>query len=358
MIAALNRPPGLSAQIDTPVTFVADWDGCGWYRCQLPARVIGAQVRDRLDVVRDPLNPDRIVGCTGLSTRGNLFQRPATAELVEAMYRLQQMGARVVVECDDDTWALDRRHNHAARYWTREACGLLALAIRRADAVTVSTAPLASTVGKWNRNVSVIHNAVDPADFGPRPEPDGLLRVGFAGTATHHADLRLALPALLDAARRPDVQLCFFGYDPLAPWASPYVSERRWLASGGWYQYTGWATDMREHYRNIATLDVAVAPLVDTAFNRAKSAVKFLEHSASGTPMVCSAVRPYQDIVTHGETGFLARTPADFAKYLNVLIRDSTLRERIGQAARKDVHARNTIAHRAAQWRQVLGVES
>jgi len=356
MIAALNRPPGLSAQLDAPVLFAGDFDGCGWYRCLLPARVIGAQVRDRLDVVRDPLDPARIVGCAGLSTRGNLFQRPATAELVEAMYLLQKMGARVVVECDDDTWSLDRRHNHAARYWTREACALLALAIRRADAVTVSTEPLALTVSKWNRNVSVIPNAIDPADFAPRTAEDGLLRVGFAGTATHHADLRLALPALLDAARRPDVQLCFFGYDPLAPWASPYVSERRRLASGGWYQYTGWATDMREHYRNIATLDIAVAPLVDTAFNRAKSAVKFLEHSASGTPMVCSAVRPYQDTVQHGETGFLAKTPADFGKYLNVLIRDSAVRERIGQAAQQTVHAQHTIAHRAQQWRQVLEV--
>jgi len=356
MIAALDRPPGLSARIDVPLLLVADRTGCGFYRCQLPARAIGAQVRDRLDVVRDPLDPDRIVGCTGLSTRGNLFQRPASTDLVDAIHTLQGLGMRAVLEVDDDVWSLDRRHNHAARHWTREACALLALAIKRAAAVTVSTEPLAETVRRWNRNVHVIPNAIDPADFAPRTAADGLLRVGFFGTATHHADLKPVLPVLLDVARRPGVRLLFCGFDPFAPYADPYRSELRHLPTGQPYEYSGWATDMAQHYRNIARLDIAVAPLLDTAFNRAKSGVKFLEAAAHGTPMVCAAVRPYQDTVRHGETGFLARTPADFAKYLNVLIRDGALRRRIGQAAREDVHARHTIAHRAVQWRAVLEV--
>jgi len=356
MIAALNRPPGLSAQIDAPVLFVGDFDGCGWYRCLLPARVIGAQVRDRLDVVRDPLDPARIVGCAGLSTRGNLFQRPATAELVAAIHVLQGMGARVVIEIDDAVWDLDRRHNHAARYWTREACALLALAIRRADAVTVSTEPLALTVGKWNRHVHVIPNAIDTADFAPRTAEDGLLRVGWLGTATHMADLRIALPALQDVATIPGVRLVFAGFDPFHPGGDPYRSELRALPSGLLYEYIGWATDMRQHYRNVARLDVAIAPLVETAFNRAKSSVKFLEYSALGIPCVASRVRPYEDVVTHGVNGFLARHTADFRRYLRLLVTDARARAEIGQAARATVHAGHTIAHRAQQWRQVLEV--
>lgn len=344
--------PGLTDMTDRPVTFVADHDGCGWYRAKLPARVIPADVRDRLDVVYSPDDRREIIGCANLSTRGNLFQRPAEAYLVDAIARIQALGARTIVELDDAVWDLDRRHNLAARYWTRDAGALLALAIKRADAVTVSTEPLARTVGRWNRHVAVIPNAIDPADFpGDEARPrDGLLRVGWLGTATHMADLRLALPALREVATLPGVRLVFAGFDPFHPTGDPYRSEVRGLPGGQAYEYIGWATDMRQHYRNVARLDVAIAPLVETAFNRAKSAVKWLEYGALGIPCVASRVRPYEDAIAHGVDGFLAKHSADFRRYLRVLVTGARVRAEIGQAARQTVHAQHTIARRADQW--------
>ena len=51
--------------------------------------------------------------------------------------------------------------------------------------------------------------------------------------------------------------------------------------------------------------DVAVAPLHDTAFNRCKSDLKFLEYAALGLPGIYSDVVPYKHAVRHEETGLL-----------------------------------------------------
>ena len=41
-------------------------------------------------------------------------------------------------------------------------------------------------------------------------------------------------------------------------------------------------------------LDIAVAPLVDHPFNRAKSALKLLEYGALALPVVATDIEPYR----------------------------------------------------------------
>lgn len=335
---------------DTPALFVGDYSGCGYYRVRLPARVVGGRVSDWLDVRGRPDGRREYAGLGPV----NLFQRPSVPALRDAVAELNQIGARAWVEIDDDVWALSYQ-NAAAVGWPRQAQQCAAQAIRAAAGVTVSTEPLAGIVSRWNRNVVVIPNAVDPADFPPSVarDPD-IVRVGYFGSYTHGEDIKLALSALLAVARRPGIELHFGGFDPLAGRSlDPRVSEWREY-DGLRYRYHGWATDLREHYANIASLDVAIAPLVRNTFNESKSAVKWLEHSLCGTAMVLSAARPYVDAVRHGETGFLAKTPADFYKYLTLLVTKPELRQSIGQAAFREVSARHTILARAAQWREVL----
>lgn len=60
-----------------------------------------------------------------------------------------------------------------------------------------------------------------------------------------------------------------------------------------------------------ATMDFAVAPLVDTAFNRAKSDLIFLEYAAAKLPCVASNIGPYSETVKHGETGLLAQNTTE-----------------------------------------------
>lgn len=68
-----------------------------------------------------------------------------------------------------------------------------------------------------------------------------------------------------------------------------------------------------------------------------------LEAAASGLPAVVVDRGGPQDIVRHGETGFIARSNdiADIAGYLERLLTDPALRHRMGIAAREGAHSRD-----------------
>ena len=65
---------------------------------------------------------------------------------------------------------------------------------------------------------------------------------------------------------------------------------------------------------------------------------------ARGRPVVASAVGVQKEQVKHGVTGFLAATQEDWVTQLEVLLVDPALRRRMGEAAKKDVRARWSVA--------------
>jgi glycosyltransferase involved in cell wall biosynthesis len=106
-------------------------------------------------------------------------------------------------------------------------------------------------------------------------------------------------------------------------------------------EYAGWVeTERLPEY--LARADVAIYPFDDTLVNRTKCAVKLRDLLAAGVPVVAEAVGQNREYVRHGETGWLVE-PGDvpaFAEAVARLLQDVQLRERLGQAAARDVRER------------------
>jgi glycosyltransferase involved in cell wall biosynthesis len=99
----------------------------------------------------------------------------------------------------------------------------------------------------------------------------------------------------------------------------------------------------------MAEMDLAVAPLVDDAFNAAKSDLKFLEYAAGGLATVASDVPAYRDSISHGETGLLARnTCDDWTANLRQLLSDAQTRQRLADNARAYVSNARLVGHRVS----------
>lgn len=60
-----------------------------------------------------------------------------------------------------------------------------------------------------------------------------------------------------------------------------------------------------------------------------------LEAMAAGLPVVASDIPPNRELIRHGETGFLAANEQELAAHVETLIQDSSLRTRMGTAARE-----------------------
>lgn len=224
----------------------------------------------------------------------------------------------------------------------------LSLALRAADWVTVSTPHLAEQLQVKNPNVTVLPNLIDPAEWitsGRRAQHRAVkgLTVGVHGGATHYHDwliLQDLLPAI--AERYSDVTFVVAGYCP------PYLDA---LGLGDRLVRLAWTTLERYRY-NVASIDIALCPLADTPFNRSKSAIKWMESAICGSAVVASPT-VYADVITHGETGFIARALDEWVQYVSLLIEDRDLRRRIGKAAQQRVLKSHTVHQRAQLERRM-----
>lgn len=94
----------------------------------------------------------------------------------------------------------------------------------------------------------------------------------------------------------------------------------------------GFADLYADQYAPIAAclgLDVAIAPLAHTEFNRCKSPLKFAEYTYLGYPTILENIETYAPYVTDGEHTLLAGTPAEWTQALNRVYHDKNLRVKL-----------------------------
>ena len=133
------------------------------------------------------------------------------------------------------------------------------------------------------------------------------------------------------------------------------------LAEAGLDQYvefTGWpVADMPACFR---AATVAVYPYEDTLLNRTKCSVKLIELMAAGLPVVASAVGQNCEYIKHQASGLLIPAGDDdaFAAAVVSLLKDSSLRERLGRAARQVIQEHYTWAFLAQRVEQAYAFDS
>lgn len=214
-----------------------------------------------------------------------------------------------------------------------------------------STRPLARALRQAGAaDVYLVENGLDDETAGiaaglpaaRRAEgPGANIRIVYGSASdTHDVDFEVAAPALaLTLKSHPQVRLCLAGYlkipPALAEW-SDRIERHEFMDFAGWLAL-------------LACCDINIVPLVDNAFNDAKSNIKYIEASMVGIPSVCAPHEPYVGIIDHGVNGFLAKTTLEWQAALERLVMDAELRRQIGTAARRTVEARYAAASIAAQ---------
>lgn len=276
-----------------------------------------------------------------------VFSRPqisptAVREIQQARY----LGKRVIVDLDDDFYALPPDHpgyngvgpGNPARLQTLER------ALAQADLLVVATAALADRYRPLARRVEIVPNGWTRSNplWEQAIEPHATLNLGWAGTPTHRADVALMVRDVVGFMRQtPQAQLVIGG-DP-----------------GVWQMFADLPEARRSFvpmvpfdlYPNLlARFDVLLAPLCDNAFNHAKSDIKLLEAGIRRIPWVASPRSAYS---AWGVGGLFADAPGEWQSALTRLAQDETLRGRLGAAGRAQADSREA-EHIARQWLTML----
>ena len=166
---------------------------------------------------------------------------------------------------------------------------------------------------------------------------DSLVHIGyFSGSITHNDDFNLILSSLTKIMKsRPNVRLHVIGELTLPEELQPFA-ERVEAAP-----FLPW----RRLPRLISEMDINLAPLTDSVFNRAKSENKWVEAGLVKVPTIASNIGALSDSIENWETGVLCdNTEESWSTALIRLVDSKSLRNEIGEKAYvKCLETRTTI---------------
>jgi len=351
--------------------FPMDRTGCGFYRVVWPLSELngrldyklvmpGAEVPLVADLVRSADNLAPSVRSLSIpdDCSAVLLQRPTSTLLLQCIPFLKQADVRVIVEIDDDLSALTSSHASFkalhmpvplykatskspafvsdSAHNLKQACALADLVVCSTPAIRDRYAPGRGVVlrnrlrSDW---ASCLKNENAGGRSAPLPVPPRVsaidtLAIGWGGVITTHPDdltvLNRALPRISDLYSN-FVIAGPFPENQHSHLPDPSRASRLLGIDKDRIQFTGSVpfADWLPHLARTFEHAVAVAPLEDSAFNRAKSWLKPLEYAACGIPFVRSTTPEY-DLLG---VGLPATTYKDWARNLRMLLSSPALRD-------------------------------
>jgi glycosyltransferase involved in cell wall biosynthesis len=268
-----------------------------------------------------PLPPEVLLRCDAVHVH-----RIATPDMRTLARRLREAGIGIVWDNDDDVMALPRSNPHHRRLGPRGRRELVTGTtemIRLADVVTTPSEVLAAKYRERGAtDVRVLENRLPREFTAVKPVAhDGVVIACLAGLEhqTDYQQLGLyeILPRLLDA--HPHLRVLTIGVNLGLP-----ADRCEHIPLAGFLDLV----------RILARADVGLAPLVDTAWNRARSNVKLKEYAAAGLAWLASPVSPYRDMG---------------ARQGGRLVPDDGWRDAVERLV-VDTRERRKLARRGAKW--------
>jgi glycosyltransferase involved in cell wall biosynthesis len=206
--------------------------------------------------------------------------------------------------------------------------------LKASDGVIVSTPYLKEIYSDFNNNIWVIPNSIDFKRWGSvRMKSRPGIRIGWAGGSGHEGDFEPISGAIHRIAEKfDDVRFCFVN-GPAGKGLPDFLLDVPNIE-----HHRTWVPVLR-YPQMLASqgYDIGIAPVRDSAFNRGKSNLKWLENSALGIPTVAARVGHFAETVNDGVDGLLYSSEAEFEQKLTALITDRKLRSKIGLAAKERV---------------------
>jgi len=260
-----------------------------------------------------------------------------TAQRIKTKNRPGKARTKLVYEIDDDLFSIPDWNpakkelgNPQVQDYVKRFCNLV-------DAVFVTTEDLAEVYRQYNDNVFVLPNSVPFELFTPKPDNSVKPVVLWQGSHTHKKDLALIEPAMQQLKKDGD---CFpkVFYAPMK----------------GIYQVP--PVEFKGFHVVLSQTDatVGLAPLVPCKFNLSKSNLKFLEYTAQGIVTIASDFGPYQQTITHGVDGYLAKQRKDWYELVRYVLNNEQERKEVLKNATKLVEEKYDLNKNYALWQKAI----
>ena len=268
----------------------------------------------------------------------------------ETTTRIKSLGIPMIMDIDD-YWSPGSHH---PAYLLIKQSGMdkkIANNLTLADYITTTTNIFANEIKKYNKNVFVLPNAIDPKEkqYIPNPEKSDRIRIGWLGGSSHKFDLEIlrgVVTQLKSDNLLDKVQFVLCGFDlrgyitfidektggkkqrPIKPEESVWYEYekiftgdystvspeyKKFLLSFKQEEYPNvqnepyrrvWTKPITSYASNYNLFDISLAPLQEHIFNKVKSQLKVIESGFHKKAIIAQDFGPYQiDLINMIEKG-------------------------------------------------------
>jgi len=256
---------------------------------------------------------------------------------------LQSLGIIVIADIDD-YWLPTKEHPIHQLIMENKIHTKIVENLKAADYVTTTTELFANEIRKFNKNVLVLPNAIDPKEpqFNEPTLPSDKIRVGWLGGSSHLHDLKL-LDGMVSKLTPIQDKLQYYvcGFDirgtvteinketgqqtqrPIKPQETVWVryeeiftnnykiitpEYRLFLDKFEEGEYPAiekenyvrvWTRPVDSYARNYSKFDISLAPIKNHMFNRMKSQLKVIEAGFYKKALIASNIGPYTIDLKH-----------------------------------------------------------
>lgn len=195
---------------------------------------------------------------------------------------------------------------------------------RISSCITVGNRVLSDYALRFNKNVLILPSSIDTAQYTVKQHSfKNKAVVGWTGSHSVCYNLSLIKEALAALKKR-------------IPYDFVLISDRP-FDMGIEYKFIKWNPDTE--VEDLSLLDIGIMPLFDSEWERGKCGLKILQYMGIGIPAVASPVGVNKDIIIDQVNGFLPNSIEEWVEVLSLLIKNPSLRERIGAQGRKTVES-------------------
>ena len=321
----------------------------------------------------------------------------------------------IVVGDIDDYWLPTKEHPIQQLILQNKIHEKIFQNLKAASYVTTTTEIFANEIRKFNKNVTILPNAIDPQDpqYNEETIPSDKIRVGWLGGSSHLHDLKLLDGMVSKLSSLQDkLQYYVCGFDtrgmvteinkqtgekkqrPIKPEETVWVKYEQiftdnykivspkykdFLDKFNDEDYFGslnnenyvrvWTRPVTSYAKNYSKFDISLAPIKNHVFNRMKSQLKVIEAGFYKKAIIASNVGPYTIDLKHalknGEftdgNALLVdehRNHGDWSKYIKKLVDNPNMIKDLGERLYETVKDRydlgNVTKERASFYKSLI----
>ena len=352
------------------IFFAVPHSGCAYWRCHQPADMITklglAEVRclDENNVTAE--SAEEMMNWCDVMVQ----QSPMGINMVAGIVKYKELGKTVIGDYDDLTFACSpfnpaykclglnevkiKKDDKEEFLWEDEKKGFSIKAnyfrykslqdlLGLFHGVTTTNRVIKNVYSEWCQNIFILPNSIDFNLFKPFPKRDNSqVRIGWTASDSHYSEIWMVKRIMRKIFNKYGDKVKFVELGNLAELQFEFTPKEMEM-----HAFIGLST----YPIKLAALnlDIAICPLDNSEFNRAKSQLKWSEFSSIKVPSVCSKLEPYE-CVEDGDTGMLAKDDDEFFNKLCELIDNKELREKIASNAYDKNYEDFNLEKNAVLW--------